>query len=61
MTRNFPNLNKETDIQVEEAQSLKEDELKEIHIKTAWSKWQKYKREFWKQQEKKNHIQGKFH
>lgn len=35
MTQNFPNLNKETDIQVEVAQSLKEDELKEIHIKTA--------------------------
>ena len=34
MTENFPNLGKETDIQVQEAQSPKEDEFKEIHTKT---------------------------
>ena len=31
MTENFPNLVKEIDIQVQEAQSPKQDEVKEAH------------------------------
>ena len=32
--KNFPNLGKETDIQVQKAQSAKQDQLKDVHIKT---------------------------
>ena len=34
MTENFPNLVKEIDMQVQEAQSPKQDEPKEVHTKT---------------------------
>ena len=34
MTENFPNLRMETDIQIQEVQSPKQDELKETHTKT---------------------------
>ena len=35
MAENFPNLKKETDIQVQEAQSHKQDELKQIYTKNV--------------------------
>lgn len=36
LSENFTNLGKETDIQAQETQSLKEDESKEVHIKTHY-------------------------
>ena len=52
MTQNFPNLNKETDIQVEEAQSLKEDELKE----TYYSQTSKKMKNFENKRSKSSHT-----
>ena len=37
MAENFPNLAQETDIQVQEAQSPKQDEPKETHTKTHYN------------------------
>ena len=37
MAENFPNLGKETDIQVQESQCPKKDETKEIHTKTYYN------------------------
>ena len=37
IAENFPNLGKETDIQVQEAESPKQDELKEVHNKTHYN------------------------
>ena len=36
MSENFTNLGKDTDIQAQETQSLKEDESKEVHLKTHY-------------------------
>ena len=37
MTENFSDLVKEIDIQAQEAESLKQDELKEVHAKTHYN------------------------
>ena len=37
MAKSFPSLGKETDIQVQEAQSSKQDQPKENHIKTRYN------------------------
>ena len=37
MVENFPNLKKETDIQVQEEECPKQDESKEIHTKTYYN------------------------
>jgi len=37
MAENFPNLEKEKDIQVKEAESSKEDKPKESHTKTYYN------------------------
>lgn len=37
VTESFPNIGKETDIQIQEAQSSKKDEPKQTHTKTHYN------------------------
>ena len=49
MAKNFPNLKKETDIEIQEAEGPKQSEPKQTYTKTYYNKkWQKrkIKREF---------------
>jgi len=43
-SENFPNLGKETDIQIQETQSSKQDEPKETHTETHYNEIAKSKR-----------------
>ena len=59
MAENLPNLEKETDAQVQDPEDAKQDESKQTHTKIHQKL--KIKRGFYRQQEKKSHLQGNSH